>query len=187
MALDARTRYTQMVIKNCFIEALKTKPLSKISVTELCDGAQINRSTFYKYYDNPYDLLNKMEDEYIQRLEDKISHVEMDDFNRIFTVVLEDLKENQNYFRTIVSENGDAKFRDSVFNLIYKANLRSIQQIFPALSDVQQRWLFYFLAEGFNGLLQQWMNKGMTEPINELVSFANSLVVTLNEHFIQHL
>lgn len=187
MAIDARTRYTQMVIKNCFVETLKTKPLSKISVTELCEGAQINRSTFYKYYDNPYDLLNKLEDSYLRSLEEKISHVAMDDFNQIFTIVLEDLKENEDYFRTIISENGDSKFRDSVFHLIYQANLRSIQRIFPALTEVQQRWLFYFFGEGFNGMLQQWMNGGMNEPIPDLVAFANSLVVTLNEHLIQHL
>lgn len=181
--MDARTRYTKMMIKNTFLSLLKEKPVGKVSVTEICEGAQINRSTFYKYYDNPQDLLNKLEDEYLKSLSKKLSRIEMRDFNQVFSIVLNDVKDNQDYFQTIVSENGDVKFRDSIFDLIFQSNLATIKHIFPTMSAPHQRWLFYYLAEGFNGIFKQWMNDGMQEDVEELVHFANALVVTINEHF----
>ena len=48
--LDARKRYTQMVLKQSFLELLKEKPVSRITVKEVCALAQLNRATFYAHY-----------------------------------------------------------------------------------------------------------------------------------------
>ena len=45
--LDARKRYTQMILKQSFLKLLKEKPVNKITVKELCELSQINRATFY--------------------------------------------------------------------------------------------------------------------------------------------
>ena len=60
MATDARVKYTKMIIEKSFVELLKVKQLNKITVKELCDLSEINRSTFYKYYDDIFDLFDKM-------------------------------------------------------------------------------------------------------------------------------
>ncbi len=59
---DARVRYTLKVIEDSFLELLGKKPLTKITVTELCQTAQINRATFYKHYLDIPDLLEKTEE-----------------------------------------------------------------------------------------------------------------------------
>ena len=46
MGSDARSRYSQMVIKNSFVELLKKKPINKITVKEVSDMAGIHRATF---------------------------------------------------------------------------------------------------------------------------------------------
>ena len=50
---DRRTRYTCQTIKDILLEELKTKPYSKITVTEICKKAEMNRGTFYLHY---YDI-----------------------------------------------------------------------------------------------------------------------------------
>ena len=50
MKTDARVRYTVHMIQNIFLELLKEKPIAKITVKEICERAEINRSTFYKHY-----------------------------------------------------------------------------------------------------------------------------------------
>ena len=72
MVVDARVRYTKMIIKKTLIDLLKTQSISKISVKEICDTAQINRSTFYKHYNNVYDLVEKIENELISELKKSI-------------------------------------------------------------------------------------------------------------------
>ena len=44
---DRRTRYTRQTIKDTFLELLKQKSFTKITVTEVCKNAEINRGTFY--------------------------------------------------------------------------------------------------------------------------------------------
>ena len=43
---DRRTRYTRQVIKEAFLKLLEEKEYPKITVTEICRLAEINRGTF---------------------------------------------------------------------------------------------------------------------------------------------
>ena len=73
MASDARVRYTKMVIKEQFAAILTTTPLNKVTVKEICERAEINRATFYRYYADPYDLLEKMEQEFLEDMFKKLA------------------------------------------------------------------------------------------------------------------
>lgn len=53
---DLRVKKTKKAIHNTFMELLKTKPVSKISVTELAKTAEINKATFYLHYKDIFDL-----------------------------------------------------------------------------------------------------------------------------------
>ena len=66
MATDTRVRITKQIIKESFIELLKTNSLNKISVTQICKKAVINRVTFYKYYQDTFDLYEKLIDKLIE-------------------------------------------------------------------------------------------------------------------------
>ena len=58
--MDRRIRYTKMFLKDSLLELLQKKPLSRITVTELCQMAEINRSTYYVYYKDPLDQLESL-------------------------------------------------------------------------------------------------------------------------------
>lgn len=57
-AEDRRTKYTRKAIRDALMELLNTKPYSKISVTEICRLAEINRGTFYIHYYDVDDVLD---------------------------------------------------------------------------------------------------------------------------------
>jgi len=40
---------------------METEDISRITISQLCGTAQINRTTFYKYYGSIYDLLAEFE------------------------------------------------------------------------------------------------------------------------------
>ena len=63
--MDNRIEKTKRSIYNAFIELRSKKPLEKLTVKELCEKAQINKSTFYVYYHDVYDLSDKIEDEIV--------------------------------------------------------------------------------------------------------------------------
>ena len=53
---DRRTRYTRQTIKETFLELLKQKNFTKITVTEICKISEINRGTFYLHYYDIHDV-----------------------------------------------------------------------------------------------------------------------------------
>ena len=48
-AHNRRTAYTKTAIRRTFFELLEEKDFEKISVREICQRADINRSTFYRH------------------------------------------------------------------------------------------------------------------------------------------
>ncbi|MDF7637613.1 TetR/AcrR family transcriptional regulator [Leuconostocaceae bacterium ESL0958] len=51
---------TQQKILDTALDLLATVPFSKLSVTQLCKAAQIGRITFYKQFDDKYDVLQRL-------------------------------------------------------------------------------------------------------------------------------
>ena len=62
--MDRRIKYTKKTIKDTFIKLLAEKDIKKITVSELCKKADINRATFYRYYLDVYDLLDSIKKEF---------------------------------------------------------------------------------------------------------------------------
>lgn len=174
MKTDARVRYTKMMIKNSFIELLKEKPVSKITVKEICERSEINRATFYKHYYDAYDLIERLEDEFLTELKESISAATSKNFRETFTLILVSLKAQKEMYQTIFSENGDRYFPYKVIMFCY--DIVASEMTSTRLKTTEQQWLYYFLAHGCSGILNQWITNGMVEPINEIVAFADQLI-----------
>lgn len=65
---NRREEYTRRVIRDTFLDLLRRQNVEKISVGELCELADINRSTFYRHYADVYALLDSISEEYFQML-----------------------------------------------------------------------------------------------------------------------
>ena len=72
---DRRTRYTCQTIKDILLEELKTKPYSKITVTEICKKAEMNRGTFYLHYYDIDDVLNDILEDFLSDTSSVLDHV----------------------------------------------------------------------------------------------------------------
>ena len=66
MKPDIRVRHTKDRVRKAFFQLLNTKEFSQITVTELCQIAEINRTTFYKHYLDMTDLLEKIENDILE-------------------------------------------------------------------------------------------------------------------------
>ncbi len=74
--MDIRIRKTRRSIINAFLELRAYQPLEKITVKELCEKAEINKSTFYKHYTDVFDLSDQLETETIKQILANLPHPE---------------------------------------------------------------------------------------------------------------
>lgn len=61
--MDLRVKKTEKAIRSAFYQLIQTKPLEKITVKELAQLAEINKTTFYAHYETIYDLVDTLERE----------------------------------------------------------------------------------------------------------------------------
>ena len=178
--MDARSRYTNRVIREQLLLLIREKPLEKITVKELCERAEINRATFYKYYDNPYDLLEKMESERLDRLAAQITENVSATLSDVFEIILKELSSDFEFYHTLFFQSGDDNFRKRLLDLCYQSNIRTIRTLFPNLTPTEQDWLYFFAADGLVGVLDKWMEGNMKESVAEVLEFVNMIIYSID-------
>lgn len=58
-SIRTKFKHTADKMDSALVSLLESKEFSEISITDICQKAGVNRSTFYAHYDNTYDLLKE--------------------------------------------------------------------------------------------------------------------------------
>lgn len=110
MKTDARVRYTRQIIQHVFIDLLKQKPINKITVKEICEKAEINRSTFYKHYEDVYHLMHKLEESALNQLELLLFGSAHNGNIHVLTTLLTSLLEYKDLLTSLTAKSPDSDF-----------------------------------------------------------------------------
>ncbi len=96
---------TKKNIKESFIFLLENKSFKDITVQNIIDTALINRSTFYKYYKDKYDLAEQLSDEYIQQaksyLKDRFKETKDQDLTYVVKKIYAHLIQQKSYILSL--------------------------------------------------------------------------------------
>ena len=58
---NQRIALTKRLLKESLLQLMEEKNIQNITVSELCERSEINRSTFYNHYGCPADVLKEIE------------------------------------------------------------------------------------------------------------------------------
>ncbi|MCL2192705.1 MAG: TetR/AcrR family transcriptional regulator [Treponema sp.] len=179
--IDRRTRYTQSVIKKIFIELLREKPIEKITVTEICKTAEINRGTFYTHFNDPYDLLRQIEMEHGDRMVASLERMLPENGESVFDMDLAAL------IHKTIRDDATLQFlastRPSSTNILQRLfeGLASILK--PRLvdkygfSEEEAHAIYTFLFSGYHAMDSYFMNrKTAPEKVEKIKKIVNGIV-----------
>ena len=159
---DRRIVMTKRMLKTALIELLKKKDIYHISIRELCEQADVNRTTFYKYYGSQFDLLTDMENDILSFINKAIQH-NAPDYEKIILDACKCLEENLEFFRLIVNNNVDPAFPSKVFAMDSIKEI--VQKKFSNVkNEAELEYLYNFLTYGAYRAMCVWMNKENREP-----------------------
>ncbi len=182
MKQDRKTRYTRMVLQDSLIELMKEKPISKITIKQLCENADINRTTFYSHYTDQYNLLRDIEDETLSWLKEAVTTLigktEKDEMMRLLEGILQYLADNSKHLQVLMSEQGDIAFQKQLFTLIYQECLISPSTV-PNIDFESKEDYFIFVVNGSVGLIQHWLKNGLNKPVKEMAEVIYNMAALL--------
>lgn len=168
MSENRKVKLTHQILKNTLIEMLQTKHISEISITKLCEKADLNRSTFYAHFQNPVDILYEIELETYQQIElyirSEISKYVSFDINIIFSQFLKYIKNHKEVFMVLLGENSNQAFKKKFMDLIYQTSKISYDQN-QFHSKTETEYIHLYNVIGSAAVIVYWLKQD--EPVSE--------------------
>lgn len=162
----ARSRH---LIKQAFAELLNEKDMSKITVTDIVERANISRGTFYAHYLDVYDLYSAIQSNIVEAIdetfeEEGIENIILDPTD-IISFAIEYLNKNKSYYKLFLTSSHGEDLMQRVISLAEEKFSHVINSILPQNEAKEQLYNLYFVLGGFRNILIHWfMNTSDITP-----------------------
>ena len=177
---DRRVQRTQKNIRNALISLLSEKELSRITVKELSDKADINRKTFYSYYSGIDDILDKIEDEIVEKLLAIIRDYDFrsSDFDAyaLFCSLNQIINDDFELYQSLIFSNNYDFLLIKVKNAIKKTLLERYAPKINAQNNLLGLYAEY-VASGIVSMYIEWFHSDNSVSLEELAKAASDITL----------
>ncbi len=162
--------YTQEAIINSFIKLLEEKQFDKITVTDIVEDCEVNRNTFYHYFEDIPHMVEVILQNDTQRVISEYSDNNSweEDFIAAIELALKNKKAVYHLYNSVNRE-----IIEQYLNSITKAVItRVVKKVSSKLnvntSDKDLIIDFYRLA--LVGIITEWLEGGMREEMEQIIN-----------------
>ena len=181
----AESKYFNTAVRfdKALLSLLEKKPFEFVTISELCEEAGVNRSTFYLHYENTADLLKEamayVLDNFasyfsvdLESIASKYENCDLQELNFINEKYLHPylsfIKENQRLFAAVLSQ--PTTFDSMV---IFQ---RLFDDVFHPILDrfhyprAEQYYVMMFYLNGIMAIISEWLKDACSKSIEEISS-----------------
>ena len=180
---NQRTRLSKIMFKNAMMDLLKEKKsVEKISVKELCEKAELNRSTFYAHYNEPKDLFNEICNDILDSTKNHLIKIGMENdvgARKYILSFLHYIKDNDKQFRTLLIDT-ETDFKIKFMQQSIVQFIDNLQITFP--SEIEQ-YIYSYILNGSSGIIIQWIRSDYSLNENTIAD----LLFSINESALVNL
>lgn len=172
---------TAVRFNKALLSLLEKKAFEYISISEICEKAGVNRSTFYLHYENTSDLLREtiayVLDNFssyfsvdIKSVSTKFSNCDLQDLKFVNEKYLYPyllfIKENQRVFSAVLSQPlaFDSK---SIFQRLFDNIFKPILDRFHYPSE-EQNYVMMFYLNGITAIIIEWLKDDCQKSIEDI-------------------
>ena len=179
----SESKYFNTAIKfdKALLSLLEKKPFEYITISEICEKAEVNRSTFYLHYENTADLLKEAT---AYMLNDFLSYFDVDTKNittqykncdlqelnfineKYLHPYLSFIKENQQLFTAVLSKP-TAFDSNIIFQKLFDNIFVPILNKFRYPKD-EQRYVIMFYLNGITAIITEWLQDDCSKSVTEV-------------------
>ena len=160
--------FTEKVIVEIFISLLNEKPLDKITVKDIIDKCGVNRSTFYYYFEDVFDLLNSILENEAKKIAD--AHIEHDKWQDGILEAMKFALDNRKAIMHIYNSSSNRDKLERYLNNIFRSVIRKAVMLESEGLSVAEEDID-LIADVYHftliGLTYKWSGGGMKdEPVD---------------------
>ena len=170
---NKRVYITKRLIREALLQLLQTQHVDQISVKELCEEAYVNRSTFYRYYTLPKDILTEMEVEIFKQFQITKPFSGQEALKAYLKHGFQYLYENSAVMKLLIQNTTPDDYTSLLTPFAQQLlELNGVKDVPPQ----KLRLLLASLGGGSFYLIRQWINDEEPLTPDELVEFAMEMV-----------
>ena len=169
-----RVRMTKRLMKDAMLELLEKEELSNITTTELCETADVHRSTFYKYYTDPADLFLEIEEDFLEQIPLPPPVLDQKSEKQLLaatTAFFDYIKENRKAFRIFFTGSLESSFSSRLVDLLCSRYITLIE----CGDEVKEAYIRIYIASGTVGMLREWVTKDFNVSSRKIAEMMYSL------------
>lgn len=176
--VDVRIVKTKERLKDALFQLLKVKSLEKISISEICTLASVNRNTFYAHYSSLNSLLEEIE---ANLLESVLCNLTIDyssnkSITEMMFKILECVKKNKEICSLLFSDNGDKAFLRTILMFAYPSSIKNWIHEYN-IDETKATQFYYFVIGGVVNVIEDWINNDFEASSMELAKSINDMVL----------
>lgn len=167
---------TKRKLSKSLISLLTSKSITEIDVSELCEKAGINRTTFYKHYASLYHLLDELIVQFFKRIETLFLSLSSGE-NTTSKVVylLKYLKQNREFVTIIMNNNSFSSISERLIQLNFICNLINSNIQYRKNAYVSEDYYVDFIISGWIAAIRRWVNENCDLDVNTLARLLTSI------------
>ena len=186
--VDRRVRKTKMQLRQGLARLMQKKSIKEITVKELVDEVDINRSTFYLHYTDIYQMLEKIEEEAMVDIREAMEGcptdcTEREKISPFLARFFSILDSNRDLSLALLGPNGDMDFVERIETLIASKFLKPSS--LPA-TDTEIRYAYAFCLSGCIGMIKTWLSRTEHESPEAMAELTYHLIDNTTQEYIQN-
>lgn len=186
---DRRVRKTKAQLRAGLASLMKEKNVNDITVKELVEAVDINRSTFYLHYTDIRNMLESVEHEMLEEIENLIRDhpIGLNENTFLFIADLFSILEtNKDLCAALIGPTGDMAFIYKIEKIIRENSMKALTPYFPtALDDLKYSYDFYL--NGCFGLVKSWLLNNGSETPEHMAKLTYHMVMNSMQAFYNHI
>ena len=188
-AQDRRIVRTKQALRTALIALTEERGLEGFTVNDLCERADINRSTFYNHFHDKDELLRALEAEVMADLEAyraKLSGVSALSVARanarktplpLLVELFEYLRGQGDFLHAMLGAGGDAGFAPALSEFVCNSLVRPmLHERYRTSDDPFVGYYLAFYANAYLGIITRWVQTGMQESSEDMARIAMRLL-----------
>lgn len=165
---------SKALIKDAYIQLLKVKPASKITVTDIIRIANISRGTFYAHYKDTLDLWESFQRDFLDQLirftEKHKEKLLVDKIDLLLDKTIDILKKDYETYCVLANQDFSFYFYHDVKRVI----LNELIHEYPVTDEIERSLNIYL--GGFIMLLREWLENPNFESMEDYSKTLSRLI-----------
>lgn len=186
--VDRRVIKTRRQLKKGLAALMKEKSVNQITVKELVEEVDINRSTFYLHFKDIQDLLREIEENMEAQIKRAIEEHPIVSGNENAFYFIEDmfrvLDEEREISKALIGPNGDVGFIHRIERIIKENSRGTLEKMFPGKKE-DLKYFYAFCLSGCLGLVKVWLNEGEEKSPEEMAQMTFNMIANAKDAFCQ--